>query len=77
MLKVLDVFKVGKMLSVTIEGNCEKIANGSKLIDNSGRTIVVNSVAMVHPANPADTRNNTTVLIDNCDIEVGSELSIA
>ena len=30
MLKVLDIFRIGDKLSVTLEGRCEEIKNGSK-----------------------------------------------
>lgn len=46
MFKVLDVFKIGDMLSVTLDGKCEMLKNGTKLYDKSGRTYEVVSVAM-------------------------------
>ena len=77
MLKVLDVFKIGTMLSVTLEGKCENISNGSKLIAPDGNVITVSSVAMTRHNNPSDMQKSTTVLIDACDIQKGNELSIA
>ena len=77
MLKVLDVFPIGKMLSITIEGDCREIHNGSKLIDPKGNIIIVNSVAMTRHTNPEDFNKSTTVLVDSCSIEKGCELSIA
>ncbi len=77
MYRVLDVFSVGTMLSVTLEGNCEKIANGTKLIDTNGNVITVKSVAMTRHNNPSDIRKSTTILIDVCPVEKGAELSIA
>lgn len=32
MFKVLDVFKIGDMLSVTLEGKCEKIKKWHKVV---------------------------------------------
>ena len=46
MFKVLDVFPIGNMFSVTLEGSCDNLKNGSKLIDDNGNTVVVVSVAM-------------------------------
>ena len=77
MLKVLDVFPIGTMLSITIEGECKEIRNGSKLIDPTGNVIVVNSVAMTRYNNPEDFKKSTTVLVNFCNIQKGCELSIA
>lgn len=77
MLKVLDVFPIGNMLSVTLEGSCEKIKNGCKLIDSNGNIIVVVSVAMTRHNNPADINKSTTVMVNSCQIKKGAELSIA
>lgn len=77
MYRVLDVFPVGKMLSVTLEGICEKISNGTKLVDRDGNVIIVQSVAMTRHNNPSDISKNTTVLIEPCNIQKGAELSIA
>ena len=41
MFKVLDVFKISDMLSVTLDGKCEMLKNGTKLYDKSGRTYEV------------------------------------
>ena len=77
MYRVLDVFPIGTMLSVTLEGACEKLTNGSKLIDGKGNIIVVQSVAMTRHDNPSDISKSTTILVDSCDVQKGSELSIA
>ncbi len=76
MLKVIDTFLIGTTLSVTLEGRCDNISNGSRLVDSNGNIIVVKSVAMTRHDNPADISKNTTILIDYCDIKKGSELSI-
>lgn len=52
MFKVLDVFKIGDMLSVTLDGKCEKLKNGTKLCDKSGRIYEVVSVAMIRYNEP-------------------------
>ena len=39
MLKVLDVFPIGNMLSVTLEGPCDNIKNGCKLVDSNGNAV--------------------------------------
>ena len=77
MLKVLDIFRVGAMLSVTIEGECEKIANGSKLADDAGNIIIVDSVAMTRPIDPDNINEGTIILVKDCGLKIGSKLSIA
>lgn len=77
MLKVLYVFPIGKMLSVTPEGPCEDIKSAGKLVDSSGNTVVVLSVAMPRHNNPADINKSTTVMINSCTLKKGTELSIA
>lgn len=77
MLKVLDVFRIGNMMSITLEGSCENISNGCRLIDGEGKIIIVESVAMTRHSEPSDIRKNTTILIKPCNIQKGSELSIA
>ena len=61
MLKVLDIFRIGDKLSVTLEGKCEEIKNGSQLIDDSGKKYEILSVAMVRSDNPSDFSKTTTV----------------
>lgn len=77
MLKVLDVFPIGAMLSVTLEGECGKICSGSKLVDGDGNIIIVNSVAMTRHENPSDISKSTTILVNRCNVQKGTELSIA
>ncbi len=77
MLKVLDVFKIGDRLSVTLEGICDEIRNGTKLIDEKGILHNVLSVAMTSNNNPNDFSKSTTILIAACDIKKGAELNIA
>ena len=66
MLKVLDTFKIGDMLSVTLEGKCEAIKNGSKLVDKKNNIYEVAFVAMTNNNNPYDFLKTTTVLIPFC-----------
>lgn len=77
MLKVIDVLTIGEMMSVTLEGACDSISNGTRLVDSDGNIIIVQSVAMTRHENPADIKKNTTILINSCDIHKDSELSIA
>lgn len=77
MFKVTDILPIGNNLSVTLDGDSNKIANGCKLVDDSGNVIVVKSVAMVRYTDPKYIGKNVTVLIDKCDIAIGSTLSIA
>ncbi len=77
MLKVIDIFPVGGKLSVTLDGVSDRLSNGSKLIDSHGNTIQVISVGMVRFNDPEEIGKTTTVLVDKCDLDIGSELSIA
>lgn len=74
MLKVLEVFPIGAMLSITLDGACDGLHNGSKLIDQNGHEITVESVAMIQNDNPKDFAKSTTILVKRCDIEKGDEL---
>lgn len=77
MIIVLDVFRIGNNLSVTLEGNCAELKNGSILIGNGGKRYEVISVAMVKSDEPTDFSKTTTVLMPLCDIKKGLELKIA
>ena len=77
MLKVLDIFPIGNMFSVTLEGPCENIKNGSRLVDDGGNTVVVVSVAMTRHDTPSDINKSTTVLVESCNFHKGSELSVS
>lgn len=77
MLKVLDVFPIGNMLSVTLEGPCENIKNGCKLVDSNGNKVIVISVAMTRHNNPDDINKSTTIMVDSCPLKKGTELFIA
>lgn len=77
MFKVLDVFKISGKLSVTLEGVCDNIKNGTILTDQKGHLYRVVSVAMTSNNNPHDISKSTTVLIENGDIRKDTELIIA
>ena len=77
MLKVLDIFPIGDMLSVTLEGACTELKNGSILLDNNGNSFEIISVAMTRHNNPSDISTSTTVLIRSAELSKGAELSIA
>lgn len=77
MFKVLDVFKIGENVSVTFEGRCETIKNGSRLKDSAGKSYNVISVGMTRHENPGDISKSTTVLLEQCDLEKGRVLFIA
>ena len=77
MIKVLDIFPIGDKISVTLEGNCDRIKNGSKLIGADNTEFKVLSVATTRNDNPADFSKTTTVLMPNCNIKRGYELKIA
>lgn len=77
MLKVVDMLKIGNMLSVTVEGNCAEIKNGSKLVDDNGKVYLVNSVGMASFENPHDISKLTTLLVTPDTLSKGTNLSIA
>ena len=77
MLKVIDMLKVGNMLSVTVEGNCVGLKNGSKLIDGSGKIYTVNSIGMASFKDAHDISKFTTLLVTPNTLEKGTDLSIA
>lgn len=77
MFKVTGILPIGSDLSITLDGDSKKIKNGSKLVDDNGNVIVIKSVAMVRYTDPQYIGNDVTVLVDKCDIAVGSTLSIA
>lgn len=77
MLRVLDVFPIGTMLSVTLDGACEDLRIGSRLVDTDGNEIIVDSIAMTRNDNPEDFSKNTTILVKSCSLEKGTQLSIA
>ena len=80
MLTVVDVFKVGDDLSVTLTGNCTAIKNGSLLADQMGNTYQVLSVGMVHytePSQISNGSNNAVVLLSPNTLGVGEKLVLA
>jgi hypothetical protein len=77
MLKVIDIFPIGNQLSVTLDGVCDRIKNGCKLIDSRGSAIQVISVGMVRYTDHNEIGKTTTLLVDKCDLSIGAELTIA
>lgn len=76
MFEVVDTFKIGTNLSVTLKGNCDKIKNGTELKDLNGNVYNVVYVGMTRFDNPSDISSNTTVLIAPCDLSKGTQLFI-
>lgn len=76
MLRVVEVFPIGTMLSVTLEGDCESIHVGSRLHDPNGNQMIVDSVAMIAHDNPMDIRKSITILVAPCSLAKGTELFI-
>lgn len=74
MFKVLDVYKIGDMISVSLHGNCEMIKNGTKLKDKNNRIYNVISVAMTSYNENSPISNNLIILLNDCDIKTGAEL---
>ncbi len=69
MLRVIDVLNLGTQSSVTFEGKCEQIKNGSKIKDDNGNIFEIISVAMMSYNNPLDINKSTTVLINSTQIK--------
>ena len=74
MFEVMNVFKIGYNLSVTLGGCCESIKNGSRLVDKDGNVYDVLSVGMTSYGNPSDISSETTVLIVPCSLTKGTLL---
>ena len=77
MFMVVDVFIIENMLSVTVEGEPNKINNQTILIDKSGNKYKVISVAFEKYNNPHDISRFTTFLTNICDLKKGTVLFIA
>ena len=77
MMRVIGIFQIGDKLSVTLEGTCDNVKNGSKLIGQDNKEYEVISVAMPRTDNPSDISRTTIVLMPACDIKTGYELRIA
>ena len=77
MYRVLDVFRIEDMISVTLEGNCDELKNGTVLTDESNNIYHVISVGMTRYDNPKDISKLTTVLITPCNLQKGINLRIA
>lgn len=76
MLKVLDVLQIGDKLSVTLEGNCIDVKNGSVLRAPDNTEYRVLSVAMIGNNDPGNLAKVITVLMPDCDIKKGCTLRI-
>ena len=74
MFEVIDTFKIGSNLSVTLKGKCEQIKNGTVLKDKNNNKYDVLSVGMTRFDNPSDIARSTTVLVTPCGLKKGSEL---
>mgnify|MGYP004513104691 CR=1 FL=1 len=74
MFEVMDVLKIGNKLSVTLQGKCEDIKNGSKLKDGKGNIYNVVSVGMTRYNNPTDIEKSTSILITPCTLLKGEQL---
>lgn len=77
MFKVIDVFKIGENLSVTFEGKCDNLKNGSKLKDINGNIYNIISVGMTRYDTPEDISKSTTVLLSPCNLSEGNILYTA
>lgn len=74
MLEIIDIFQIGNMLSVTLNGSCEKIKNNSKVIDDHNNIYQIISIAMTENNNPSDISKTTTILLPLCDLRKGDTL---
>ncbi|MBQ2616138.1 MAG: hypothetical protein IJF90_04715 [Synergistaceae bacterium] len=76
MLRVVELFRVGAFLSVTVEGDTKKINNESKMVDKDGNEYNVISVAFERYNNPHDISRFATFLTNPCDLKEGTELFV-
>lgn len=77
MFKILDTLKVGELLSITVEGNCEDLKNGNNLKDRFGNVYNIISIGMMQLNDPHDISNMTSMLISPATINKGEELYLA
>lgn len=77
MFKILDTLKVGDFLSITVEGNCSELKNGSNLKDRSGNVYNIISIGMMQLEDSHDISKKTSMLISPASINIGEELFIA
>ena len=59
MFTVIDTFKIGDNLSVTLDGECEQLKNGVTLKGRAGNKYKVLSVGMTHFNNSTDITRST------------------
>ena len=76
MFKIIDVFRIGNKLSVTLEGQCDKLRNGSMLTNQKGITEKIDSIAMVNSRINDYLRNSVIVMMPLCDIHKGDQLHL-
>ena len=74
MLRIIDISNVGNYISVTVEGNADKIHNNYKLIDEYGNMHTVISVGLEKYNDPHDISKYTTFLTEPCSLKVGTKL---
>lgn len=74
MFEVIEAFKIGNMLSVTLNGSCGKLKNNSKVIDDHNNIYQIISIAMIENNNPSDISKTTTILLPLCDLRKGDTL---
>lgn len=77
MFEVIEVFQIGDMLSITLNGSCEKLKNNSKVIDDHDNIYQIISIAMTENNNPSDISKTTTILLPLCDLRKGDTLHIS
>lgn len=76
MLRVIDVFQVGSLYSITLQGECDGVKNGTRLQTKDGRFMTVQSVAMINRAG-GRLHSEITVLSTANQIPEGTEVEIA
>lgn len=74
MFEVIEAFKIGNMLSATLNGSCEKLKNNSKVIDDHNNIYQIISIAMTENNIPSDISKTTTILLPLCDLRKGDTL---
>ncbi len=74
MFTVMDIFKIGDNLSVTLNGACEQLKNGVTLKDEEGNKYKVLSVGMTRFNDPTDITQSTTILLMPCGLIKGEKL---
>ncbi len=73
-LRILDKFKIGSNLSISVDGNCDMLKNEVLLKDELGHDFKVISIGMVKYTSSKPAGKTTTLLITGDTNNIGNNL---